>query len=249
MVPRLATSTTRATPSSSARASGVIGRRAAREHGPRRHRAAATFRGAVATCGPRPRWRSAGPAHRTRPVRSGSPDRPRIAASASIHARSAPRCTCGDVVGIVDPQQHDRQIAGNAQRPERGLRPGARGDLRTRGAQARIARAGSSRPSCWKSSALRRVVMPRWRNCTCACVQASVSARSKADGSRCRSTRSRRRPDVSATIVQKVTRAMPPAGTLTRRRIEKIGSSTVPGRARQRRRRPSRRARGCARAR
>ena len=44
----------------------------------------------------------------------------------------------GDVFGIVDLQQHDRQIAGNPQRPERGLRRRARDDLRGRGAQAGV---------------------------------------------------------------------------------------------------------------
>ena len=52
--------------------------------------------------------------------------------------------------------------------------------------------------------------MPRWRSCTCACVQASVAARSKAVASRCLSTRSSTRLAGCATIVQKAMRTVAP---------------------------------------
>ena len=44
----------------------------------------------------------------------------------------------GNVGGIIDPQQHDRQVARNPQCPERRLRGSTRNDLRGRGAQPRI---------------------------------------------------------------------------------------------------------------
>ena len=70
--------------------------------------------------------------------------------------------------------------------------------------------------------------MPRWWSCTCAWVQASVTARSKAVGSWCLSARSSASLRDGATSVQNATRAVAPGGIRTRRRRLKIGSSTVP---------------------
>ena len=70
--------------------------------------------------------------------------------------------------------------------------------------------------------------MPRWWSCTCAWVQASVTARSKAVASWCLSARSSASPRDGAISVQNATRAVAPGGMRTRRRRLKIGSSTVP---------------------
>ena len=72
------------------------------------------------------------------------------------------------------------------------------------------------------------VTMPRWCNCICAWVQASVFARSNAIGSRCLSARSSTSSRDEAASVQNATRAVAPRGIRTCRRRLKIGSSTAP---------------------
>ncbi len=79
----------------------------------------------------------------------------------------------------------------------------------------------------WNRSASRGA-MPRWRNWTCACVQASVEARSNAAASRCLSMAPTRASRVPAAIVQNATRTVAPAATVTRQRRENTASSTVP---------------------
>ena len=67
------------------------------------------------------------------------------------------------------------------------------------------------------------VTMPRWWNCICAWVQASVFARSNAIGSRCLSARSSTSSRDAAASVQNATRAVAPRGIRTCRRRLKIG--------------------------
>ena len=70
--------------------------------------------------------------------------------------------------------------------------------------------------------------MPRWCSWTCACVHASVAARSNVAGSRYLSARARASSRDGATSVENVTRAVAPGASRTRRRRLKIGSSTAP---------------------
>src|SRR5271170_5139137 len=64
----------------------------------------------------------------------------------------------------------------------------------------------------WNSSASSEV-MPRWCNCTCDCVHASVCVRSKVRASRYLSARSKTSSRVDATMVEKIRWTVPPAGT------------------------------------
>ena len=77
-------------------------------------------------------------------------------------------------------------------------------------------------------SAASSLSIPRWRSCTCACVQASVAGAVEGAARRgaCRSVEQLRAR--GATIVQNATRVPLPGATRTRRRRAKIGSSTVP---------------------
>ena len=76
----------------------------------------------------------------------------------------------------------------------------------------------------WASSA----VIPRWCNCTCARVQASVIVRSNVAGSRYLSTSPTAASRDAATSVEKMRRTLSPDASRTRRRRLKIGSSTEP---------------------
>jgi hypothetical protein len=111
-------------------------------------------------------------------------------------------------------------------RPERGLRGGAGDDLRRRGAQPGVvAHHHTAQPLEVGGVGMGDAKMAQLD----LCLRPGQRRRAgEGRGSRCRSTRSRSASGVSATIVQKVTRVVPPAGTRTLRRIEKIGSSTVP---------------------
>ena len=71
-------------------------------------------------------------------------------------------------------------------------------------------------------------LIPRWRSCTCAWVQARVAARSKAVVSRCLSMRSSSASRDDATTVQKAMCTIAPGAIRTRRRRAKTASSTVP---------------------
>ncbi len=79
----------------------------------------------------------------------------------------------------------------------------------------------------WKRCAS-SLVMPRWRNWTCACVQARLETRSKVAGSRYLSASASTRSRESATIRARWTRTVAPGARRTRRRRLKIGSRTVP---------------------
>ena len=79
--------------------------------------------------------------------------------------------------------------------------------------------------SCWNILA-RPGLIPRWRSCTCAWVQARVAARSKAVVSRCLSMRSSSASRDGATTVQKAMCTIAPGGIRTRLRRAKTASST-----------------------
>ncbi len=138
------------------------------------------------------------------------------------------------VLRLVDADEHDREVARDAVRPER--RRAAAVALETSGDGAQ--RSGPSRGCGWPGAGRggpRRRSMPRWWSCTCACVQASVAARSKVAGVAVlvgeverllARRRDQRREDRRA--------RSPRAARRTRRRRLKIGSSTGPDRVRQR---------------
>src|SRR3990170_2221585 len=70
--------------------------------------------------------------------------------------------------------------------------------------------------------------MPRWCNWTWACVHASVAARSNVAGLLYSSAKASASSRDGAMSVEKVTRALAPGASRTRRRRLTIGSSTAP---------------------
>ena len=115
------------------------------------------------------------------------------------------------VLDLVDAHQHDRHVARDALRPQRRRRRrGRAGSCPTTNAAPdwRRARARPGADRGWPAIG----AMSRWRSWTCACVQASVAARSKALVSWCLSMASSSASRDEATMVQKAIRAVPPAG-------------------------------------
>ena len=111
-----------------------------------------------------------------------------------------------------------------AQRP--GCGAGAAHDRLRRGPQRRRGVEEMARQALKQVRIVRSI--PRWCSCTCAFVQASVAARSKALMSFVLSMRSRTPSRDSATMVQNAMRTVAPGARRTRRRRAKTGSRTAP---------------------
>ena len=138
-----------------------------------------------------------------------------------------------DVVELVDANDDDRQVAGDAVRPRaRAPRVGCR-----RARSATAATTGRSRGSGWRGVG---TGAPRRRRCRGGAAEPGHAsrrgcrARSNVAGVRYLSARSSTCSRVSATTVAKTACTVSPGSMTTRRRRLKIGSSTAPDGVRQR---------------
>ena len=82
------------------------------------------------------------------------------------------------VVVADDAHEQDRQIAGNAVRPEAGLAELVRRERVRRGARSEPS-ANSTRDARRSNSSASSLEIPRWRSPLCACVKASANARER----------------------------------------------------------------------
>ncbi len=155
-------------------------------------------------------------------------------------ARSSWR-TCGDVLDVVDAQEHDRQVAGDGERPQLRLRPRAPRDRRAR----RAPRAGRHRGSVPPGAGNPPPPPRRHRDGAAGPAPASTPAcvaRSKAVAVVMLVDQVDQRLPRAQPRLSRRRRARPcRARSCTRWRSAKTGSRTVPDRVRQGRR-PSRRA-------
>src|SRR3989442_447647 len=130
------------------------------------------------------------------------------------------------IVGLVDPDQGDRNVTRNPVGP-RGGGPARVARQHVRGGPQRPVRVGNAAGGALKEVGL---IGPdaEMAELNLAWVHASVAARSKVAGSRYLSARSTTSSRDGATSVEKVTRTLVPGGSRTRRRRLTIGSSTAP---------------------